>query len=77
MRYQIIVVEQDDKEIFNKAQIMNSAFKYVINNTDFDCIFFHDVDLLSEDDRLLYKCRGKLEKFYSSVNYDYKLCKLH
>ena len=60
LRYQIFLVEQDDKDIFNKAQLMNTAFSYVVNNStnNFNCFIFHDVDLLSEDDRTMYKCSG-------------------
>jgi len=57
MRYVIVVAEQNDNDVFNKAQLMNSAFKYVTENfPEIDCFAFQDVDTLSEDDRILYRC---------------------
>ena len=58
IRYIIIVAEQNDDNPFNKAQMMNTAFNYVIDNYDdvFNCVVFHDVDMLGEDDRAMYKC---------------------
>ena len=53
----VVVAEQNDNDEFNKAQLMNSAFKYVTKHyPEFDCFAFHDVDTLSEDDRALYRC---------------------
>lgn len=66
LEYQIFVVEQANNELFNKGILMNSAFYeirkiYNYTNPDlylfpFDCIIYHDVDLLPEDDRILYSC---------------------
>lgn len=66
LEYQIFVVEQVNDELFNKGVLMNSAFYeirkiYNYTNPDlylfpFDCIIYHDVDLLPEDDRILYSC---------------------
>ena len=69
-RYQIVVAEQDDDDTFNKAQLMNTAFNYLSNNTDFDCFYFHDVDLLGEDDRIIYKCGSEL--FCRDINTTHK-----
>ena len=41
---------------FNKAKLMNIGFLEAIKDADYDCVVFHDVDLLPEDDRLLYHC---------------------
>ena len=65
-RYQIVVVEQDDLEIFNKAQLMNTGFSYLSENTDFECFYFHDVDLIGESDRIIYKCSRTLLVFWLS-----------
>ncbi len=42
--------------IFNKGSMMNIAFKEVMTSGDFDCVVFHDVDILPEDDRALFYC---------------------
>ena len=35
---------------------MNSGFMEIAKLDKFDCFVFHDVDLLPEDDRILYTC---------------------
>ena len=35
---------------------MNIGFIEAMKDDDYDCVVFHDVDLLPEDDRLLYRC---------------------
>lgn len=44
--------------VFNifRGLLMNVGFKEAINDSNFDCFIFHDVDLLPEDDRNLYTC---------------------
>lgn len=41
---------------FNRAKLMNVGFKEAMREDDWDCLFFHDVDLIPEDDRNLYVC---------------------
>lgn len=42
--YTIIIVEQFDDELFNRARLLNIGFLYVYNYVDYVC--FHDVDML-------------------------------
>jgi hypothetical protein len=46
--YTIFVVEQQNDQLFNKGILMNAAFKEINRNflNEFDCILFHDVDLI-------------------------------
>ncbi len=46
--YTIFVVEQQNDQLFNKGILMNAAFKEINKNflNEFDCILFHDVDLI-------------------------------
>lgn len=54
LNYTIFLVEQINHGLFNKGIIMNAAFLEIIKKTSskmlddllFDCIIFHDVDLL-------------------------------
>lgn len=39
--------------------LMNAGFKEVTKRGHFDCIVFHDVDLLPEDDRNVYTCHDE------------------
>lgn len=45
--YRIIVVEQDDKESFNRGALLNVGFREAVKQ-DCDYVVFHDVDLLPE-----------------------------
>ncbi|KAI8520898.1 lactose synthase [Branchiostoma belcheri] len=54
--YGVYVVEQYGNGTFNKATLMNIAYVFALSEDDYRCFIFHDVDLLSEDDRNLYTC---------------------
>ena len=63
--YQIFVVEQANEDLFNKGILMNACFREILAlhtpktseaYYPFDCVIFHDVDLLPEDDRIMYSC---------------------
>jgi len=39
---------------------MNTGFYFAKNlSKHIDCFIFHDVDIIAEDDRIIYTCRGK------------------
>ncbi|KAA0186674.1 hypothetical protein HAZT_HAZT001605, partial [Hyalella azteca] len=42
--------------LFNRAKLLNVGFVEAMKAARFDCIVFHDVDMLPEDDRHLYHC---------------------
>ena len=47
---------------------MNTAFQYAQEVASFDCYIFHDVDIIAEDDRILYGCRGRLPKIFAGYS---------
>ncbi len=52
---------------------MNIGFKEALQDDDFDCVVFHDVDLLPEDDRLLYRCDETPKHFSVAIDkYGYR-----
>ncbi|CAF4582918.1 unnamed protein product [Rotaria sp. Silwood2] len=57
--YTIFVVNQHGREQFNRAALFNAGFIEAIKLYSFNCFIFHDVDLLPEDLRNLYKCGEK------------------
>ncbi|XP_025096876.1 beta-1,4-N-acetylgalactosaminyltransferase bre-4-like [Pomacea canaliculata] len=56
LHFRVFVVEQYGTLTFNKGRIMNAAFKEALKIFDFQCVVFHDVDLIPEDDRNMYTC---------------------
>ena len=62
--YQFYVVEPVAGLIFNKALAMNAAFKEVVKQGSYDCILFHDVDMLPEVAELRYECSEKAPKHF-------------
>uniref|UniRef100_A0A3Q3A3M9 Beta-1,4-galactosyltransferase n=1 Tax=Kryptolebias marmoratus TaxID=37003 RepID=A0A3Q3A3M9_KRYMA len=56
LSYSIYVIHQAGSYTFNRAKLMNIGFREAMREEDWDCLFFHDVDLIPEDDRNLYTC---------------------
>uniref|UniRef100_H2XTR1 Beta-1,4-galactosyltransferase n=1 Tax=Ciona intestinalis TaxID=7719 RepID=H2XTR1_CIOIN len=54
--YGVFVVHQSGTGTFNKAKLLNIGYTEALKQDDYDCFIFHDVDLLAEDDRNLYRC---------------------
>ncbi|CAJ0920117.1 unnamed protein product [Ranitomeya imitator] len=56
LNYGIYIIHQAGNSTFNRAKLLNVGFKEAMKDEDWDCMFFHDVDLIPEDDRNLYTC---------------------
>ncbi|XP_049541436.1 beta-1,4-N-acetylgalactosaminyltransferase bre-4-like isoform X2 [Anopheles darlingi] len=54
--YRIYIAEQTPGSTFNKAAIMNVGFTEAMKQRNWECLVFHDIDLLPLDDRNLYTC---------------------
>lgn len=50
------LLPQAENYTFNRAKLLNVGFKEAMKDEDWDCVFFHDVDLIPEDDRNMYTC---------------------
>lgn len=91
LEYQVFVIEQVNKQLFNKGILMNSGFLEVMllseqrahlsklnlkrHEFEFDCVIFHDVDLLPEDDRIMYSCPSDRPRHLSVAidKFNYKI----
>lgn len=74
--YRIFVVEPkiQDNTSFNKGRVMNSAYLEAIKVDNYDCIIFHDVDLLPEDERNIYSCSSRPKHLSVAIDkFEYKL----
>ncbi|XP_055623939.1 beta-1,4-N-acetylgalactosaminyltransferase bre-4 [Toxorhynchites rutilus septentrionalis] len=56
VEYGVYIVEQAAGSQFNRAALMNVGFVEAMKQKNWDCLVFHDVDLLPMDDRNLYTC---------------------
>ncbi|XP_045631069.1 beta-1,4-galactosyltransferase 3-like isoform X2 [Ursus americanus] len=56
LHYAIYVVNQVNNTAFNRGKLRNVGFWEAMQEEEWDCVFFHDVNLLPEDDRNLYIC---------------------
>lgn len=76
LSYGIYIIHQAGNFTFNRAKLLNVGFKEAMNEENWDCLFFHDVDLLPEDDRNTYICESNpkhasaaMNKFWYSLPY--------
>lgn len=56
LEYGIYIIQQQGDYTFNRAKLMNVGFREAMREEEWDCLFFHDVDLIPEDDRNSYTC---------------------
>ena len=55
LHYKIYLVNQTDLNPFNRAMLFNVGFTEAMNDHNWNCVIFHDVDLIPEDDRNIYR----------------------
>lgn len=73
IQYCVFIIEQVDDGRFNKGLVMNSGFKEIMKRDAFDCVVFHDVDMIPEDDRNVYLCQNMpthLSPLIDKFNYE-------
>ena len=74
LHYRIYIVNQADKNKFNRAMLFNVGYTEAVKDFPWDCFIFHDVDLLPEDDRNLYNCPDNPRHMSVAVDkFKYKL----
>ena len=67
--YGVYLLEHDDDLLFNKGILMNSGFMEVQQEDDYDCFIFHDVDMIPENDNIVYNCSYQAPQLIaSSIN---------
>lgn len=57
--YTIFIVNQHGHDQFNRAALFNVGYLEAMKLYSYDCFIFHDVDLLPEDLRNVYRCGDK------------------
>lgn len=67
MDYGIYLIEPLANLTFNRGLLMNVGFNEALKDSMYhwDCFFFHDVDMIPEDQRNLYTCDDNIPKHYA------------
>ncbi|XP_076875113.1 beta-1,4-galactosyltransferase 5 [Brachyhypopomus gauderio] len=74
LQFGFYIVEQAGDEPFNRAMLFNVGFKEAMKDLQWDCVIFHDVDHILENDRNYYGCRDMPRHFAVKLNkYSYML----
>ncbi|XP_056679820.1 beta-1,4-galactosyltransferase 6 isoform X6 [Monodelphis domestica] len=65
LEFAFYVIEQTGTQPFNRAMLFNVGFKEAMKDMVWDCIIFHDVDHLPENDRNYYGC-GEMPRHFAA-----------
>ncbi|CAN9500788.1 unnamed protein product [Ophioblennius macclurei] len=77
LQFGFYVIEQMGNQPFNRAMLFNVGFLEALKDLDWDCLIFHDVDHIPENDRNYYGCSrmprhfaAKLDKYMYILPYN-------
>ena len=70
LEFKIYVIEQIQDTTFNRAKLINAGYDLIKNVENWDCYTFHDVDLVLENDKMLYRCEENGNPRHLSVAID-------
>ena len=75
LEFKIYVIEQAGTTIFNRAKLFNAGYELAKAEYNWDCYTFHDVDLILENDKMLYRCDMQNPRHLSVAvsTFNYKL----
>ncbi|XP_063814955.1 beta-1,4-galactosyltransferase 5 [Pseudophryne corroboree] len=76
LQFAFYVIEQAGSQPFNRAMLFNVGFMEAMKDLDWDCLIFHDIDHIPENDRNYYGCQNmprhfavKLDKYMYLLPY--------
>ncbi|VDK50333.1 unnamed protein product [Anisakis simplex] len=71
-RFAIFIIEPTDGQVFNRGKLFNIGYNLANTIEDWDCFFFHDVDLLPTNRQLPYRCprNGTVQHWSSAIDKD-------
>ncbi|XP_039590961.1 beta-1,4-galactosyltransferase 5 [Polypterus senegalus] len=74
LHFAFYVIEQTGSKPFNRAMLFNVGFLEAMKDLDWDCMIFHDVDHILENDRNYYGCKDMPRHFAVKLDkYSYLL----
>ncbi|KAF7240857.1 Beta-1,4-galactosyltransferase 5 [Varanus komodoensis] len=65
LQFAFYVIEQAGNQPFNRAMLFNVGFREAMKDLDWDCLIFHDVDHIPENDRNYYGC-GQMPRHFAA-----------
>ncbi|XP_064409703.1 beta-1,4-galactosyltransferase 6 [Latimeria chalumnae] len=65
LEFAFYVIEQAGTQPFNRAMLFNVGFKEAMKDLNWDCLIFHDVDHIPENDRNYYGC-GQMPRHFAA-----------
>ncbi|XP_022614753.1 beta-1,4-galactosyltransferase 6-like isoform X2 [Seriola dumerili] len=65
LQFAFYVIEQSGSQPFNRAMLFNVGFMEAMKDLDWDCLIFHDVDHIPENDRNYYGC-GQMPRHFAA-----------
>ena len=72
--YGIYVIEQHGNYTFNKGWLMNIGVKEALEQYPYDCLVFHDVDMIPENNKITYNCTNLPRHFSVAIDkFNYSL----
>ncbi|KAL4710896.1 hypothetical protein ACJJTC_002526 [Scirpophaga incertulas] len=77
LAYRIFVIEQNGKGLFNRGGLLNVGFLEAKKYSNWDCMVFHDVDLLPINKEIPYSCPNWPRHMCSTVVKGNKISKAH
>jgi hypothetical protein len=67
VHYHVFVMEPMERLGFNKGTLMNAGFLEALKEDDYECIMFHDVDIIPEVDDNIYGCSRDRPKLLATA----------
>nr|DBA27436.1 TPA: hypothetical protein GDO54_007929 [Pyxicephalus adspersus] len=68
LQFAFYVIEQTGNQPFNRAMLFNVGFLEAMKDLDWDCLIFHDVDHIPENDRNYYGCQNMPRHFAAKLD---------
>ncbi|XP_053547661.1 beta-1,4-galactosyltransferase 5 [Bombina bombina] len=68
LQFAFYVIEQTGNQPFNRAMLFNVGFVEAMKDLDWDCLIFHDVDHIPENDRNYYGCQNMPRHFAAKLD---------
>lgn len=69
--FDVLVVEQNNKKLFNRGKLLNIGFNYKKESSDYFC--FHDVDMIPKDVDYSYPNDSVVHLATKASQFDYKM----